>query len=295
MPQRIRTHRHDSRAQTFAMVCAGVTILLAIAGCQNGGTRLLAPLQEANTRREIERADQLISEKQANEAAAILDDIVRKDPNNHAVHARLGRIRFDSGDYATAAQHYRAALRVEPSCFHYALALAQCQSRLAATSMDRDKTMDAAARAYQYAQSLDPQSFAATIQLAACYREQGAFDKACKALQDAGKLYPNAAVIHTQLGEVFLAQIQCDAAMREFKAALKIEPTNLAAHNGCGAVNAALSQAGGAKGAMARERAIAHYRRSLQIDDKQPGIRNALQDLEPYQWKTVTVTEDSPQ
>jgi tetratricopeptide (TPR) repeat protein len=157
--------------------------------------------------------------------------------------------------------------------------------------MDRDKLLQSAARAYQYAQSLKPDNLMATLELAACYREYGEFAKATSTLHDAAKLHPQSSAIHTQLGEVYHAQGRFDEALAEFKTALRLDPGDFAAHNGCGVVNAAVAQARGPKGSMARARAIAHFRRSLELSGDQPQVRRALQRLEPYQW---TVVVDQP-
>jgi len=279
----------------FGLLCAGVMMLIAVAGCQKGGTNLLASFREASTRRDLEKADALIAAKDDGQAALLLEKIVRREPHHAGARARLGRMAYASGDYEHAAEHYRAALRTEPDSLDYALALARSLARLAATSIDRDKMMEAAARAYCYAQLLDSQGFTATIELATCYSELGAFDKAEAALKDAIKQHPNVADIHAQLGEVYHARNRFDAALSEFRAALLLDPGNLAAHNGCGMVNAELARSGGPKGSIARERAIAHFRRSLQVCADQPRVRQAMQQLEPYQWKTVTAVEEAPE
>ena len=81
--------------------------------------------------------------------------------------------------------------------------------------------------------------------------------------------------------------------MDHFNQALRTDNRDSAAHNGCGLVNRALAEAGGARGSLARERAIAHFRRSLQINPHQPQIRSMLEQLAVYEWKAVTVTEEA--
>jgi tetratricopeptide (TPR) repeat protein len=279
----------------FALLCAGITLLIAVAGCQSGQLKWPPSIREASTRRDLQKADALIAKKDDLQAAQLLEKIVRREPNHAGARARLGRLALASGDYAQAAENFRAALRNQPDSFEYALSLARCLARLAESSMDREKMMEAAARAYCFAQMLDPQGYTATIELAACYREQGAFEKAAAALKDALKHYPDAADLHAQLGEAYHAQNLRDAALGEFRAALILDPDNLAAHNGCGRVNAELARQGGPKGSIARERAIAHFRRSLQVCADQPQVRHTLQELEPYQWKAVTAIETAPE
>jgi tetratricopeptide (TPR) repeat protein len=270
-------------------------LLLVISGCQSSSTNILSGMGESGVRSALERGDRLIAASNPDGAGKVFQDTLNKYPQHPVLNGRLGGLYFQRGDYERAASYYRTALKSDPNCFHYALTLAQCQGRLAATSIDRDKKMEAAARAYQFAQTLDPQNFTATIELAMCYREIGDYSKAVEILRDAAREHPNAAIIHTQLGEIYHSQNDLDHALDEFSLALKCDGRNLAAHNGCALVNTARAQESGAKGSIARERAVAHLRRSLQINPHQPDVRGMLDRLEPYQWKAVTVTEEAPQ
>ncbi|MEK6642762.1 MAG: tetratricopeptide repeat protein [Planctomycetota bacterium] len=279
-------------ARVFFALCLGITLLLAATGCQSNGTLTVS---RPTIDDQLRQGDRLFAEQKEDEARAVYESILVKSPAHAGVNARLGRMAFHAGRYDEAVQRFREAMKAEPNQFHYALCLAQTLSRLATTAMDRPKAMDAAARAYRYAQSLDPTNFTATIQLAMCYREQGEFDKAIDTLNEAAKRYPNAAPIHVQLGEIYHSQNDFAHATEEYNLALKNDPNSLAAHNGCGVVNTSISSNGGAKGSIARERAVAHFRRSLALNGNQPQIRNMLNQLEPYQWKAVTVVEESPE
>ncbi|MBI5762660.1 MAG: tetratricopeptide repeat protein [Planctomycetes bacterium] len=282
-------------ARVFAALCIGITLLLVAAGCQNGGTLKVGGLREPTVDDELRQGDRLYAEQDENGARAVYERIVLKQPTHAGVNARLGRMAFQHGNYDEAVSRFREAMKAEPGNFHFALCLAQTLSRIATTAMDRPKAMEAAARAYRHAQSLDRTNFTATIQLAMCYREQGDFDKALETLREAARLYPNAAPIHVQLGEIYHSQNEFTKALEEYNLALKNDPKNLAAHNGCGVVNTALASKGGAKGSLARERAVAHFRRSLALNTNQPQIRGMLDQLEPYQWKAVTVAEEAPE
>lgn len=297
MSHRVKAFNDSQRLQqaAFTALCVGVTLLLAISGCQHGSGSVLTDFREAAVRRSLERGDALIAQQDREGAAQVYQDALRKNPNHPALNARLGHLYFQNGEYERAAGFYRTALKADSNCFHYALSLAQCQSRLAATSLDRDRQMEAAARAFQFAQSLDPQNFTATIQLAMCYREMGDFGQATTILMEAVRQHPQAAIIHTQLGEIYHSQNDLDHALAEFKTALTCDSKDLAAHNGCAVVNTAIAQAGGSKSCIARERAVAHFRRSLQLNSQQPQVRAMLEQLEAYEWKAVTVTEDPPQ
>ena len=297
MSHRVKAISDAERLQraAFTALCVGVTLLLAISGCHNSSGNLLTGLRESGIRKSLERGDELMGKQDIAGATQVYQQALHKDPNHPVLNARLGHIYFQNGDFERAAGYYRTALKADPNCFHYALCMAQCQSRLATTSMDREKQMEAAARAYQFAQSLDPQNFTATIQLAMCYREMGDFGQATTILLEAARQHPQAAIIHTQLGEIYHSQNELDHALAEFKTALACDPKSLAAHNGCAIVNTAIAQAGGSKGSIARERAVAHFRRSLQLNPQQPQVQSMLQQLEAYEWKAVTVTEEPPQ
>lgn len=287
--------RDRIHARAFKVLCVVIMLMLVINGCQSSGANILTGIGEREIRSALDRGDRIIAAGNSDGAARVYQDALNKHPQHPVLSGRLGGIYFQRGDYERAAGYYRAALKSDPNCFHYALTLAQCQGRLAATSIDRDNKMEAAARAFQFAQTLDPQNLTATIELAMCYREIGEYDKALEILKDAANEHPNAAIIHTQVGEIYHSQNDLDRALEEFNLALACDGRNLAAHNGCAMVDAARAREGGAKSSIARERAIAHLRRSLQINPHQPEIRGMLDRLEPYQWRAVTVTEESAQ
>jgi tetratricopeptide (TPR) repeat protein len=297
------THRFDrTRAATrgrrarpteaaYFVALVVLVELLLLSGCSQGGG--IASLFDGGVRKDLEQADALLADQRHDEAAELYEQITQRKPGHPEANGRLARICFQRGDYDRAMRCYREALKTKPDSFPYALGLAQSLSRLAMTAPQRDKVMDAAARAYRYAQSLDPKNFTAVTQLAMCYREQGDFTRAIETLQEAAKLYPNAAVIQTQLGEIYHSQNQIEPALACFQRALELDAKNVEAHNGCGMVNVALSQSGGIRATITRERAVAHFKRSLQLYDRQPQIRTMLNQLEPYQWRAVTVSDEA--
>jgi len=237
----------------------------------------------------VDEGERLLAEHNAPAAAKSFEAALRLDPRNARANARLGRILAQSGELELAAEHYARAVRSCPTSFEYALALARCYSRQAATSLEKERLLQAAARAYRHAQSLDSTSFSVTLELARCYRHLGETQWAISSLKEAAALNPRAAEVHAELGAIYHRCGDHAASVSEYAIALREDGDNCQYHNGIGRAYMALARAGGSAGARAREQAIAHFRRSLEIDSTQAYVKGMLRRLEPYQWQAVRI------
>jgi tetratricopeptide (TPR) repeat protein len=263
-------------------VAALLAIVSLAGGCQRSdGHGMMGPLHRAIARHDVARGCDRSAAGDEAAAAALLESAVAHDPHNALGQANLGRIRATAGQYEEAVRHYQAAVRNAPETSEYAFALANCLDKLAETSIDRQQMLDRAIRAYRYVLFLDPHNLEAEIRLGACCRRQGDFVEAFAALRRAETPDSPSARIHNELASTYEDLGDYDKALSEYAQSLQLEPDNLIAHNGCGEINLALSRRPSSQHPLARRRAIAHLRRSLEIEAGQPRVRALLAELEP--------------
>jgi len=137
-----------------------------------GAARPAAPLDPADERARIARADALVASGQYEPAHAILIDTVRRYPASGQAHWRLGRLSEDGADPAGALQAYEAAARSAPVA-GAALVYAAI-GRLQHSALN----LDAAADAYERRVALAPRSAPAHLDLATVYQAQDRLEDA---------------------------------------------------------------------------------------------------------------------
>ncbi len=248
------------------------------AGCQGGRLTLFDPLHRATARAEVRRGEQLLAEAKIEAASAAFRRAISSDARCAAAHARLGELSADAGDVDDATNHFRAAVKSDPHNVAHALALAEHLRAAAPTSMDPARTVRSAIRAYRHVRSIDPAQFPAAIGLAACYGSFGGHRAALETLCEARESHADSAALHCEIAATHARLHEEDCALAAYGEALRIDPDCIAAHNGAGKINSRLVSTG-ARRALARERAVAHLRRSLELDADQPRIRAVLASL----------------
>lgn len=254
---------------------AMLALVCLVTGCQGGRPTLVESLDRARARSEVRRGERLLAQSKTDQAAAAFGRAVAHYPHCAAAQARLGEISASVGDMDGASDHFGAAVKSEPENMEYALALAEHFRAAAPTSMDPTRTRLAAIRAYRHARSIDPTRLSAAVGLAKCLRSLGAHGAALGTLCDARRWHADSAELHCEIAATHLRLAEEDRALAAYGEALRIDPDCIAAHNGAGEINAKLSGIG-VRQALARERAAAHLRRSLELDADQPRIRTLL-------------------
>lgn len=281
----------ESSVATARRGCIIALLLLASgwSGCSGvkGGFRW--PQQDA--RAGSEKAQQPPARQSDEAALAQWEAELRDDPANPIAHRQIAEVYARQAEYKLAAEHFAAALKLVPDSFQTAMDLARCYVRLASTSMDRPRYLEAAARAYRHAQSLNTGSFKATLELAQCYRHLGETRKALEALRSAAQLYPESAEVNGELAAVYHRSGDYATAIKYYRRAIQSSPPDARLECGIGRSYAALARAGGPTGGKAREQAVAHLRRALELDPEDGSARGILARLEPYQWRSITVIQ----
>jgi tetratricopeptide (TPR) repeat protein len=131
-----------------------------------------APLDPADERSRVSKADALVASGDRAAARAVLLDAVRRFPDSGLAHWRLGRLAEDDSDQAAALRSYEAAARCAPvagaSIVHAAI------GRMHHTALD----LGPAARSYERRVALTPRSAPAHLDLAAIYQAQDRLEDA---------------------------------------------------------------------------------------------------------------------
>jgi Tfp pilus assembly protein PilF len=278
--------RHD--LVRGALLIAPLVILLT--GCGARTNRILAPITQGGARMEVQHGRQQLSSQNYDSAASAFARAVKLDPQNANAHYGLGQIAARNKEYDAAAEHFRSAVKYDPGNFDYAIALADFLRDNLTESSD-ESALNSTLRAYDYAHHLDPQRPEPLIALAMCQRLFGEYDQASKAIDEALLINPSSIPAHNEKAAISQARGEYRAALEEYRIALEINPNDIEAHNGSGEVYAVLARTSGTRGSMNRKQALTHFRRSLQIDQSQPRIREMLDALALYEYRGVTVSQ----
>lgn len=253
---------------------------------------MMEPIHKSTAAWELRRAEDHAERGRDDAAADAFQRAIRHDPRCAAAHAGLGRLRSRQGALDLAAGSFRSAVKYDPQRFEYAMELADCLRIGAAQHADPRVQLVDAIRAYQYAESLDRTRYEPVFGIGVSYRLLGDVDRALDHLRRAIALNPAAIAPHIEKAAVHLARNEFRNALAEYRHVLEVDPDNVSAHNGSGRVNAILARARGPRGALARERAVAHFRRSLELGADQADIRNALAELEVYRYPGVQIVRE---
>jgi len=295
----VRCESRRWRSATTGKSCAAVNAALVTlvcfgAGCQGGRLTLFDPLHRAAARAEVRRGERLLVKSKTDEAAAAFRRAVSSDPRCAAAHAQLGKMSASAGDLDGATEHFRAAVKSNPDNVDYALALAEHLRAAAPTSMDPSRTLRAAIRAYRHVRSIDVAQPSAALGLAACYGSFGAQRVALETLREVRRTYRDSAALHCAIAATHTRLNEDKSALAAYGEALRIDPDCIAAHNGAGEINSRLIGAGtGVRRALARERATAHLRRSLELEAEQPRIRALLAGFSAAEWHATGPAVDA--
>lgn len=281
---RVRDKRKGIRVSGNTRVGRRIAWVLGLAGmlhgCSGGPVRSIS---DSVASQSIERGREALAAQDLGEAKAQFARAIRHDGKCAAAHAGLGQVYARRKKWEKASDCFSSAMKLDPRDASYCVGLGNVLLQKAETSMDRAKCLESAIRVFRHAQTIDAGSYPAAMGLASCYRQAGDFDRAIDSLRQAQRVNAAAAEPHTVLAGVYEAQRQPEKAMEEYKTALKLAPEDPVVHNACAALNLQIVESGGPDAAMARQRAAAHYRKSLELDSMQPQIRRALAGLEQFE------------
>ncbi len=176
-------------------------------------------------------------------------DTLAKCPTNDRAHNNLGTLLARSGQFAQAAEHFEAAIRLRPDAAdaHYNLGNALC----------RLGRRDEAIAHYEHALRANPQMPDAELALGTAIEESGQPGAAIPHYEQALRLEPQHAETHNRLGTALAKSGRPREAIPHFEQALRLRPGQPQVHNNLG--NAL-------RAANRHREAIAHYEQAIQLD-----------------------------
>jgi len=225
------------------------------------------------------------------------------DPGDFSAQYEKGLMHQLLGDVQLAIRTYLTALAIDPDS-------PVANRELASAYLQMGRPNEALPYAQRSAR-LDPDSQPAWANLAATYSLLGRYDEAVAAYREAAELgdlgdpvYLGLADAHIKLGNYDLAinvlqslirrspsptaherlgyamfkhpDRRYEQALRHFSTAVELNPNDTAALNGVGVTRMTLFLEGGGENKYHRDRAIDAWRRSLQINGRQPHITDLL-------------------
>jgi tetratricopeptide (TPR) repeat protein len=150
---------------------------------------------------------------------ALFDHAARVTSNNRLAHYNLGCTFLNQKRYAEAADHFYAALQVDPN--HV-----ESITNLGMTLMGMGKT-DTAISLFYTALSIRPNHVNAQINLAVALMEKNEIDQAVTWLSDALALSPDSPDAHFNLGLARYKQAKYDEAEAHLTEALRLRPRDV--------------------------------------------------------------------
>ncbi len=162
------------------------------------------------------------------EAAAVFEDLVNRQPANGRHWACYGRLLRDRGDARAAATLEKAVAACREAIRddrHLAADHVNLGVALSAQGM-----MAEAAAEFRKAIQTQPTAMMARTNLGSALCELGQLDQAVTVLREAVRLRPDIAVAHSQLGVALIRQGKADDAIAAFREAIRLRPGSAEAH-----------------------------------------------------------------
>jgi tetratricopeptide (TPR) repeat protein len=200
----------------------------------------------------LDRADHLMEQGKLDEAIALLEESVRREPKVPGLEAQLGKAYYRKRNFQQAVIHFEKAVEQQPesgetvqllglsfySLGQWAKAiplLEKVQSRLPQTEIDgpyllgvcylRTQQLEKARAALARMFSVPPESAMASLMLAKMMVHLHSEEQAVPELQKAITLDPRLPMAHFLLGEIYLFKSNPQLALEEFKKELEVNPS----------------------------------------------------------------------
>ncbi len=193
-------------------------------------------------------------------------------PNDFEVQLNLGTCYQEMGDWQQAVSRFQKAIELDPNRPYAYVNLG--------VALDAEKKYYEAIRAYRAALERDGEQPMVLVNLAHTYMNQDRLKMARHSLEQAIRMDPQLAVAHEALGYCLFREREWDAAQRSYLAALAYQDRLPRAHAGLGSIHMMRYLEDKTIG-EARDRALEHWHRSLELNPDQPRIRTLIAKYTP--------------
>jgi Flp pilus assembly protein TadD len=240
--------------------------------------------QQTELQQHIRLAEQYLSERKPDLAIPELKAAVTSDPTNMNVQANLGVLLYFRGNYAEAATHLSAALKVRPDLWKIQALLGISEMRVGQVDVSRQDLETAFPHLKE--EKIEMEAGQALID---SYTSTGDLDKTATVVSsllklkptDTGLLYtafrvysdladeaivtmamtaPNSAHMHQMIGKMLVREDDSAAAIQNYREAIQINPRNSTLHFELAQLLWATETVDG------RKQAIAEYKEALALN-----------------------------
>lgn len=146
---------------------------------------------------------------------ALWEDVVVKSPANARGHNNLGYILYNKGMIDRAIEHYRTALKLNPTANGY---------NNLGNAYRVKGLIDKAKEQYLIALSIEPGNAKAYNNLGVVYEDKGMTDTAIEYYRTASELMPGNADIHYNLGIAYYSAGRKEKAVEQLQQVLELNP-----------------------------------------------------------------------
>jgi Tfp pilus assembly protein PilF len=208
---------------------------------------------------------------------SILEDNVRKAPDNARAWCTFGTELAAVGRTAEAIAHYEQALKLKPD-------YAEAHNNLGMAFISQGRTVAAIVQ-YEQALRLRPDYPKAHNNLGNALASQGRLAEAVAHYERVLKLKPDFAEAHNNLGVALATQGRMGEAITHFKRSVQLKPDYAKAHYYLGKALAGQGKI---------DDAIAHLEWAVQLRPDMPGPREELSRLLELRWGKPSATIPAP-
>jgi tetratricopeptide (TPR) repeat protein len=197
---------------------------------------------------------------------------VTLEPDDFDTNLNLAVCYYQLGKYESAEKYCRQAIRLRP-------ASPQAASNLGVI-LDSQGQPYAAIRAYKRSIELDPHQPVLLMNLGSIYVREGRLKLALRYFEQARDQAPRNAAAYEHLGGCYYHLREYDTAERAYRKAVSLDPRSHVAHRGLGVVLISRYVTGGRQKEL-RDRALAAWTRSLEINPEQPKLTALVEKYTP--------------
>lgn len=207
------------------------------------------PPAPGDIERTIAAAVRALAERRLPEAAALLESVLRADPDHHDALCRYAMLALAAGRADVALRAAERAAAAHPGSAH-------AQNLLGVACRQNGRLADAIA-SLRRAVALEPEFFDAEVNLGNALLDAGDPQAALPCYRKAIAIEPRAASAHNNLGNVYRELRRPAEAIAAYRRALELDPQHARAHANLGNILKDLGDAGGAVAAFRRSLALA--------------------------------------
>ncbi len=164
----------------------------------------------------------LLRESKRPEATAILERLVVQSPESDAIHAALGRLYYEGGQYEEAVRELTLSFRTDPQNVDTLFAMG--------VSLVRLNQRERASETFRGILEIDPSYGQAHSQLGALAAGQGNFAQARTHFEEFVRVAPRSTSALCNLGSIKMQLGECKSAAPHLLAALRVDAECVQAH-----------------------------------------------------------------